>query len=107
VEQLASDAAAQLAYLDQLKVSPGVDELALEFDDIAPARDDMLAVGELNNDEHRAVTQLDAVLSRMSGGADERLWTREAVASDARWAELRRQAGECLRAFVRERRAGA
>lgn len=106
VTLLASDAAVQMAHLDRLGVSPEVDELALEFDDIAAARDDMLEKGELSADEHRLVAMVDMTLVDMTAAADDALWTRDAVEQGGRWAELRRQAGECQRKLCCMQRGG-
>lgn len=96
VKLLASEATVQLDSLGERGLAPSVNELAMEFDDIACARDDMLAKGELNASEHRAVAMLDAAFDKMTP-ADGAVWTPEAVKHDVRWADIRRLAAECHR----------
>ncbi len=101
VSLLASDASEQLHYLERLGVLPGVDELVLEFDDIACARDDMLRTGELNADEHRMLAMLDVAMTKTMSSEDTMLWTPQAVMHDERWQELRIRARDCQRTLSR------
>lgn len=94
---LASDAPAQLQHLQKLGLPEGIDELALEYDAIAAAADDMLRLGELHKNQYDAVKKLDDLLSRMSGNANSRLWTTEALSSAPEWKEVRSAAKECRR----------
>jgi hypothetical protein len=96
VSRLAAEPAAQRAYLASLGLSADVDELALEFNDVAAARDDMRALSELSADEHRAVAEIDRLLRHMSGEANAHLWTQGALVTSARWKEVRVRAQECL-----------
>ena len=97
VEHLASEPSAQQAYLASIGDPEVVDELALEFDDVAAASDDMLAVGELTPQEHREIGSINDLLIRISGKADAHLWAPAALATSAGWAAIRQQAQKCLR----------
>lgn len=96
---LASDPATQLAYLNSLGSYPVVDELALDFDAIASARNDMLAKGEITAEEHQLLPKLDSMLDQMSGPANAALWTPEALQTHPLWSDVRREATQCLQAF--------
>lgn len=97
VEHLAAEPTAQQSYLVQLGFSDTVDELALEFDDTAAARNDMLAVNELTAEEHRVITLITELLAAMGGESNAHLWTPEALSSNRKWIDVREQARECLR----------
>ncbi len=91
IEGLAAEPAAQRERLDRLGFSGSdlVDELALDFDDIAVTKDDMLDRGELNEEEHQTIASIDDMLERMSGQENARLWTRDVLAIAPEWAEIR------------------
>jgi hypothetical protein len=93
---LASDAEAQLEHLRKLGLPGGIDELALEYDDIAAAADDMFRLHELDKNQCDSVKKLRNLLSRMSGKANSVLWTAEALCSAPEWKEVRSVAKECL-----------
>jgi len=97
VAVLASDPARQLEHLRELGLPEGIDELALEYDAIAAAADDMLRLRELDQNQYDSVKKLDGLLSRMSGKANSTLWTAEALSSAPEWKEVRSVAKECLR----------
>jgi len=97
VAVLASDPVEQLEHLRELGLPEGIDELALEYDAIAAAADDMLRLRELDQNQHDSVTKLAGLLSRMSGKANSMLWTAEALSSAPEWKEVRSVAKECLR----------
>jgi hypothetical protein len=102
VRVLASDATAQLEHLGRLGLSVGIDELALEYDDIAAAADDMLRCREIDENQYDWVKKLHKQLSEMSGQANSRLWTVEALSSAPEWKEVRHLAKECLRLIERQ-----
>lgn len=79
VATLASDPAKQLKHLEQLELPEAVDELALEYDAIAAAADDMLRLGELDQNQYDSIKKLDDLLSQMSSKAKSQLWTTEAL----------------------------
>jgi hypothetical protein len=96
VTVLASDAETQLDHLRKLGLPAYLDEIALEYDDIARVADDMLRLGELDQNQYSSVKKLDGLLSRMSGQANSVLWTAEALSSAPEWKEVRSVAKECL-----------
>ena len=93
---LASPPAVQLEHLATLGVPQGIDELALEFDDVAAAADSMLKEGELDNQQRNCVKQLNEFLAQFSGQNNARLWTPEALSSAPQWEKVRRLATDCL-----------
>src|SRR5688572_5496809 len=98
IEGLAAEPAAQCERLDRLGFSGSdlVDELALDFDDSAVRKDDMLNTGELDAEEFRAIASVDEILERMSGQENAKLWTRDALATAPEWAEVRARARNAL-----------
>ena len=93
---LASPPGAQLERLKALGVPKGIDELALEFDDIAAAADGMFNEGELDNQQRNCVKQLNEFLAQFSGEKNADLWTPEALSSAPQWEQVRRMASDCL-----------
>lgn len=96
----------QMAYLRQLGPSTDADELALEFDAIAAAVDDMLDLKEISEIQANAVRRVDRMLSGISGPSNETLWTAEALTNSPEWMEIRRVAKACLLLFDDKNRNG-
>ncbi len=93
---LAAQAGEQLAYLRGLG-PVSIDELGLEFDDIAGAA--RAAVRE--DDVAGALAALGDQLSRMSGQEHAALWTDQGLATSPEWAAVRDLAGRALRLLDR------
>src|SRR5438128_9533542 len=93
---LAASSHQQAEHIRQLG-NASVDELGLEFDDIAPAALAMTGPSELNSDQREAIAALDDQLSRMSGPEHSELWTVEALNSALEWTKVRELAQEALR----------
>lgn len=96
---LRSPADAQLEHLVSLGLPNGIDELALEFDDIAGAAEDMLECGELNQSQYDSVKKLSDLISKISGQHRSELWTTAALFLSEEWKAVRKLANECLRLF--------
>ncbi|HEY2352913.1 MAG TPA: hypothetical protein VGH83_10385 [Candidatus Acidoferrum sp.] len=79
-----------------LGIPEGVDELALEYDDIAAAADSMCEGGEIDIQERDCVIKLNAFLSEFGGQNKAHLWTPEALHSAPEWEQVRRMAADCL-----------
>jgi hypothetical protein len=94
---LASNPATQLEHLRQQGLPEGIDELALDFDAIAAAADYMLELGELKQNQCECIKKVLALLTRMSGQTNAKLWEPEALFSRPEWDEVRSAANECLR----------
>ncbi len=88
----------QMSYLAQIG-NGSVDELALEFGDVASMADARLKQGEISKAQHDKIVVLDAVLDRMSGRENAALWTADALRSSEEWEGVRRLAHECLRSL--------
>ena len=101
IAALAASADEQAAYLlsQGLDASYGNDELALVFDDIAPAVQDMRDRGELSAAQAEVPQALSTLLDGLSGDDNAAFWTREALWTDPRWEEVRRCAQTALAAF--------
>lgn len=99
VALLASDASVQLEYLKKLGIPEGIDELALEYDAIAGAAEDMLRLRELDKRQYDAIKKLDDLLSQMSGKTNSKLWTIDALSSAPEWEKVRYLAKQCLLLF--------
>src|ERR1041385_2221062 len=76
---LAASADAQLAYLAKLGRPGLIDELALEFDDIAASANFLFDAGVLNKEQCECVRNLNAFLRKFGGDANSVLWTSEAL----------------------------
>ena len=114
VANLAATAEEQVRYLDESFTSLtgggsaadyGNDELALEFDGMFQAADDMIEHGELTPAEKEALLPLDALLRKWGGQENADFWRREALFDDARWAEVRACAARALAVMPDEARA--
>ena len=97
VTLLASDPVHQLEHLCKLGLPEAIDELALEFDALAAASDDLRRLKELDGNQYASIKKLDDFLLCMSGQNNFHLWTAEAISSAPEWKELRNVASECLR----------
>lgn len=102
VARLGAPASRQVAYLRQLGVHPSVDELALEFHELALLAGGSAARGELTGAEAELVARLDARLDAMSGAEHAALWTPDALSSAPEWEGVRELARECLGALGRD-----
>ena len=77
----------------------GNDELALVFEGIYLAANDMRACGELSDDQVSAPQPLNTLLLKWSGQEHEDFWRREALWTDSRWEEVRACAQTVLASF--------
>lgn len=99
VSRLGAPARRQVAYLRRLGVHPSVDELALEFHELALLAGGRTEQGDLTGAEAELVARLDAKLDAMSGAEHASLWTPDALSSAPEWDEVRELADECLKAL--------
>lgn len=93
---LSAPADAQLRHLADLGLADAVDELALEFDDVAPALGNLITAKAVTTESADAVRRLDEQLSAMSGVRQSGLWTPQALRTFAEWDEVRRLAARAL-----------
>jgi hypothetical protein len=96
---LASPAPDQVEHLRRLGPLDIADELALEYDDIAAAAEDMREKAELTELQCERVLGLNDYLGSFSGAQNSHLWTIEALGSARQWSEVRRLACEILELF--------
>jgi hypothetical protein len=101
---LSWDADAQLKYLADEGVPECVDELALDYNGIAAAANDMLAVGEISEGHRDCLNSLDELLQQFSGENNAQLWTPQALQSAEEWKQVRAMARNCLALLQRDRR---
>ncbi|MEV7755969.1 hypothetical protein [Streptomyces griseofuscus] len=91
---LGADSTDQLAWIEKYQVV--TDELALEFDDalrlMAGFQEEVL----LNEDAMGKLRLIDSVLDEMSGRENAGSWSREALATDAGWRQVRTLARDAL-----------
>ncbi len=95
VMRLASPADVQIAYFRRLGPDVPVDELALEFDDLAEAA--FSQKGFLRRGQRSRISALDDRLKAMSGADERGLWTEAALRSSNEWREVRTRAEAALR----------
>jgi hypothetical protein len=100
---LASQPDEQLRHLEEIGAPESLDELALQYDDIAAAANDMLLSGELSRPQYEAAVALDEFLLRMSGQDKQDLWLTERLFSASEWQEVRRLASELLKLLLQNR----
>jgi hypothetical protein len=105
---------AQVAYLHSLGVVPAgaearatVDDLALEFDAIAPAAFGWEAEGDFTAEELDGVRALDQTLAAMSGRQHADLWTEQALRVAPEWADVRELARRALAVLDRRQSVAA
>jgi hypothetical protein len=94
---LCSDAQVQLAYLDSTGVPCGIDELALELNDLLGVANSLATAGIISAKAHDAVRAIDQKFEQMSDDAS--LWTTEALTNTRQWDEIRRLANAALELF--------
>jgi hypothetical protein len=87
---------AQLQYLHGQGIPECIDDLAEDYNAIAVAADSMLRLGELTQEQHDRVRELDDFLGSFSGQANAQLWTPEALRSAPEWEQVRKMASHCL-----------
>src|SRR5439155_2727910 len=90
---LASDPPDQVAYTRRLGV--GIDELALEFDDVGPARPTLMDAGLLTSDQSDAVAAVDRQLTSMTRAGAAR-WTDRAVFEGEDWKRTASTSTKCV-----------
>src|ERR1700683_2717362 len=93
---LASPAHEQLEHVKRIGLANGIDELALAYNDIAAAAEDMRQCSELTEAECEAVRKLDRHLSSISGNEHSDLWTADALSAAEEWKGVRRLAKKTL-----------
>jgi hypothetical protein len=101
---LSWDADAQLKHLADEGIAGCVDELALDYDGIAAAANDMLEVGAINEEQRDCVDSLNRFVQQFSGEANTHLWTAQALRSAEEWKQVRSMARNCLALFRRDSR---
>jgi hypothetical protein len=95
LENLVADAAAQRRYVESQKLSPSIDELALEFDDICSRLSIVLEEGTVDAETVAALERVRAQLKAMSGEKNAELWHVDGLARPE-WAAVRALARTAL-----------
>lgn len=93
VGRLAWTGDAQVEYLHGIGVGGLADELALEFDALFPTS---RSCPDFQGPAGEVLAELDRTLERMSGEANARLWTDQALRSAPEWHQVRALATEAL-----------
>jgi succinate dehydrogenase/fumarate reductase flavoprotein subunit len=76
-----------------------IDEIVLEYEDIAKAAASMLRDNEINSEQAAALTGLDEMIGKLAINNPSRFWTVWGLSNDVRWNYIRHHASECLRIF--------
>src|SRR5574341_1587583 len=97
ISMLAASADEQIEYLKGYRVLPGIDELALEFDDVYVMVPQLVEQGLITTEQCEAVDSLSDKLKVMSGMQNAHLWTPDALISSPEWADIRRLASTAKR----------
>jgi len=96
LKTLASDPGSQLKYLEETGAPKCVDELALDYDDIAIVAADMVRQDEITREASEYIKRLLEYFKSFSGEANAPLWTPEALYSAEEWKRVRSIAKEIL-----------
>jgi hypothetical protein len=96
LEVLHQPAEQQLRYLASLGLPDGVDELALEFDDLAASIAQLAESRVITTEGAESIRQLDEALNAMSGPGNEALWAPWALRTAPAWNDIRMLAGRAL-----------
>lgn len=89
-----SDPEQQLSYLASIGVPLGIDELALELNDVLMVANTLCESGQITDTAVAAISAVDEKFSRMSN--DKSLWTASALRESEHWAEVRALAKAAL-----------
>ncbi|VTS05173.1 hypothetical protein [Tuwongella immobilis] len=92
VRLLSFEANEQLRELSRLEHPVGIDELALQFDDQAILVDQLVAAGQVSEEQQAIVRQIDELLRDMSGEVNAALWTPDSLRTSPLWANVRQLA---------------
>ena len=93
LRRLASSPEEQKLYLENLKVAPLADELALEFEDAL-----LIFRSRLTASQIEFVEEIDNLLNQMSNGSED-LWHVNALSNNPSWQAVRVKAKEALEMF--------
>ncbi|MFB9927597.1 hypothetical protein ACFORO_20310 [Amycolatopsis halotolerans] len=96
VEHLAEPAAAQVAYLRDLRTYPSADELALEFDAMRRFVPELAESGLITSSAIAILDAIDEKLMDMSGRKNEDLWHVDSLESSADWKVVRTLSRDAL-----------
>ncbi len=91
----------QIRYLKDIG-GVSVDELALQYEDVAVLAAEKFGSGEISEDLFNLIGSLDEKINSMSGSDREDLWTEEALASSDDWKKVREIAETCLGKVARQ-----
>lgn len=86
---LKANADQQIEYLKQMGLGPNVDELALEFDDVAGTAISLLEKGQLTQEAFDAIQRVNQLLDNMSASSDRQMWTYKGLRNGPKWQEVR------------------
>jgi hypothetical protein len=92
LRHLAAPAQEQIRYISDLGCH--IDELALDFDAVAPTCQDMQ---ELTDKLSEQIERLDQKLLAISGHKHAELWTEQGLMHAPEWVEMRMLAQDCLK----------
>lgn len=95
-KRLAASPDEQIRYLKNLGTYPLVDELALEFADVAGVATQKRENGEITDVQYQVIERLDAMLDQFSSSENSDLWTPEALRHAEEWHVVRQVANEAL-----------
>lgn len=96
VERLAEPAAAQGAYLRELRTYPSADELALEFDAMRGFVPQLSESGLVPGSVIAILDAIDAKLAGMSGRENEGMWHADSLETSADWKIVRTLSRDAL-----------
>lgn len=97
LQRLASGAQEQLLYLDSGGVPAGLDELALELDDVEPLVPQLVQQNLISRRAAEGIHDLGELLRSMSGKDHAAFWTPEALENSQIWSDVRKKAATALK----------
>ena len=103
LEILSASGKHQIAYLrglnnefSEVDENYVIDEIVLEFEDIALAANDMFSHGEITSSQRDAICSLNEYLSSFSVNQPKSIWTSASLQKAPEWEKIRIMACKCL-----------
>jgi hypothetical protein len=97
---LASNPDVQLKYLEDTDAPECVDELALDYDAIATATQDMVLHDEISEAVRNSAKKINEYLGSFSGHANAYLWTADALHTAEEWKTVCIMAQNCSKYLI-------
>jgi hypothetical protein len=99
LKTLSSNSDDQLAYLNEIGIPGNIDEIALEFDDMAILAKKKYKDGEITENQYKLIEELEQKIDLLSGEDNSNFWTEDSLRNAKEWEEIRKLARACIESF--------